>query len=520
MRVLARVMKAVVSGDHELCKVPPTTQWLELAVLTLLKSSSASAREAAKRGKLQGLGVIERGGLVWVQGRVRGEELARLLGIGELPVLMASEPLARSVLRKAHRSDHRRSPQDISARSRRMVWIVGSTRAAKVVARQCFACRAKDKRMASQQMGGLPEERTTELAPFEACALDLFGPYKVKDPANGRRAFKCWVVAFVCLATKAASLLACPGYGTRVFLDVFNFFAGIYGRPRLVYTDHAPSLVRAAETHDWEEIARAVGERGTTWRVTAKGCSWRNDMAERLIRSARHTLAHELTRGAMLDFHQLSATLSLVASIINSRPLSIRTTPDGDYIAISPRDVLLGRAGKSQRRLEKELDQLEGFEEDQNLNRVDDAQAKIIREWRAKWLAQVFPDMVSRTKWKQKSRNLRVGDLGVLRYEKTLGPDSWRLARVSRADPDHDGLVRTISVEFRPRHARDRGKAYKAKKPQSMDIGVQRFAVMLPVEEQAESPTEMQDEGRLSAGDQEEDDDVGSLPQASEMTEN
>ena len=77
--------------------------------------------------------------------------------------------------------------------------------------------------------------------------------------AKGRRTFKCWAVAFVCLATKAVSLLACPGYSTAVFIEVFNFFIGIYGKPRLVYTDHAPSLIRAAETHDWGEIAAAVG---------------------------------------------------------------------------------------------------------------------------------------------------------------------------------------------------------------------------------------------------------------------
>ena len=42
-------------------------------------------------------------------------------------------------------------------------------------------------------------------------------------------------------------------------------FTGVYGKPALIYTDHAPSLVWAAETHDWEEIGQAVG--GTWHRV-------------------------------------------------------------------------------------------------------------------------------------------------------------------------------------------------------------------------------------------------------------
>ena len=322
------------------------------------------------------------------------------------------------------------------------------------------------------------------LAPFEAVALDLFGPFMVKDPARGRREFKCWIVAFVCLATKAASLIACPGYSTEVFVQTFQIFMGIYGKPSVVYTDHAPSIIKAAETHDWEEIAEAVGELGTTWKLTAKGCSWRNGLAERLIRSARHTLSHELRRGAVLDFHQFSATLSMVASIINARPISVRSTTDGEFLTIAPRDVLLGRAGKSQRRLEKGLHDLSCFEDEHNLDKIEAEQSAIVAAWRGKWMAQVFPELLSRTKWKTPHRDLQVGDIGMLRYEKKLGPDSWRMAKISEVIPGEDGKVRTIRVEFRPRDKRDSGKPYKTKVPLNMEIGVQRFAVMLPSSEQ------------------------------------
>ena len=194
----------------------------------------------------------------------------------------------------------------------------------------------------------------------------------------------------------------------------------------------------------------AVGKLGMVWHVTAKGCLWRNGLAERLIRSARHTLSHELTRGATLDYLQFSSPLSLVSLILNSRPLSVRTTPDGDFLAVSPRDVILGRAVKSQRQLDLEIEQLQGFEDDQDLDHIDDSQAKIITEWRRKWMAQVFPDLVPRTKWKQEVRNLQVGDVGVLRYENKLGADSWHLARIKATMPDATGKVRTVQVEFHP----------------------------------------------------------------------
>ena len=162
----------------------------------------------------------------------------------------------------------------------------------------------------------------------------------------------------------------------------------------------------------------------------------------------------------------------------------MRTTPDGDYHAVCPRDVLLGRAIKLSRKLEDNLERLHDFEEDVNLAMVEQDQAKIVAQWRAKWLAQVFVDMVPRTKWCQASRDLQVGDLGLVRYDSKFGDDMWRLAKIVAADPDQDGLVRTITVAFRPRHKRDVGKKYRAKIPVELTIGVQRFAVMLPVEEQ------------------------------------
>ena len=44
-----------------------------------------------------------------------------------------------------------------------MLWIMGSTRVAKKVGRKCYDCRLKDKKIACQQMGGLPKEWTTRL---------------------------------------------------------------------------------------------------------------------------------------------------------------------------------------------------------------------------------------------------------------------------------------------------------------------------------------------------------------------
>ena len=92
--------------------------------------------------------------------------------------------------------------------------------------------------------------------------------------------------------------------------------------------------------------------------------------------------------------------------------------------------------------------------------------------------------MVSRPKWKQNERNLQVGDIGHIKYDSKVSKATWRLARIEKADEDEDGRVRTILVSFRPRHVADKRKAYHYKEPQTLEIGVQRFAVLLAKEEQ------------------------------------
>ena len=159
VRALARVLLAVVAGSREVCKRPPPVKMTEIAVLILLRSASRSASAALKDGKLRGLGAEVRNGLVWVTGRVRGEQLATLLETKALPVLLAHEPLARAVVHKAHCEDHRRGPRDAAARSRKAVWIVAVTRLAKTVIGRCFSCRYRDRKMQEQLMGQLPPER-------------------------------------------------------------------------------------------------------------------------------------------------------------------------------------------------------------------------------------------------------------------------------------------------------------------------------------------------------------------------
>ena len=492
---LARRLRAQLQGSRQAVMQDPTPVERDIARRLQISACSESACSALEAGKLKSIGALQRNGVVYMSGRVRKEHMAEIVGREELAVIMPRERLARLVMEDAHREDHRRSPQDVMARARRHIWIPQGGRLARQVVQECVKCRRQDHRMSKQIMASLPSERLQAAAPFEFAALDLFGPVFVKEGAQGRRRFKCWITLFICLASRAVAMFSCPGYDTQTFLLTYTKFTSTYGAPRRCYSDHGSQIRAGVAGPDWEEISRRGSEAGTEWVFTAKGCSWRNGSAERGIRMARHTLMQMLLAGELLDTHRLEALLSRAAYLINSRPLNVRRTGGEEYYSITANDFLLGRAARSP----GDLERLELGEEETKVETVISQQEELARTWWTSWVSKCFPDLVPRTKWKTVYRNLRQGDICHIKYASKHAAPAYRLCRVSRVCPDQEGRVRTVQVSMRPRQQGDSGKAvYINKELQVLEVGVQRLAVILPVEEQQRSHKEQGDdvEGR------------------------
>lgn len=53
-------------------------------------------------------------------------------------------------------------------------------------------CKKARARRCQQMMGDPPQERTRPAAPFEFTAVDLFGPYQVKDDVRKTVTMKVW----------------------------------------------------------------------------------------------------------------------------------------------------------------------------------------------------------------------------------------------------------------------------------------------------------------------------------------
>ena len=79
---------------------------------------------------------------------------------------------------------------------------------------------------------------------------------------------------------------------------------------------------------------------------------------------------------------------------------------------------------------------------------------------------------------------MQIGDIVLVMYDKVVGKGDYRLARVLRTHPDVHDHIRTVTVGFRKRNVPEPILPYVAKPLEELTLGVQRLAVISPIEEQ------------------------------------
>ena len=75
-----------------------------------------------------------------------------------------------------------------------------------------------------------------------------------------------------------------------------------------------------------------------------------------------------------------------------------------------------------------------------------------------------------------------MGDLCLLKEEGKVGVGEYRICKVIQADADTDGIVRTVTVEMRPRDKREKVLPFKPKDPVKFRTAINRLSLLQPVE--------------------------------------
>ena len=189
-----------------------------------------------------------------------------------------------------------------------------------------------------------------------------------------------------------------------------------------------------------------------------------------------------------MDFAQLGAFLHKAAALLNERPLSARVFSESEFMALTPKDLLLGRAPSLSVQETLRLGDQE-IGEKALAQRVTAVELKLELWWKT-FYGDVFPLLIPRASMKVTHPNLQVADIVLVKYCVKFGKDRFRLARVLELREDAHGVVRTVIIGLRNRRQAVREPPGSCKAGLTeMEAPVQRLIlILLPGSSQWRSP--------------------------------
>jgi hypothetical protein len=101
---------------------------------------------------------------------------------------------------------------------------------------------------------------------------------------------------------------------------------------------------------------------------------------------------------------------------------------------------MLGRAKPGQVKVK--------FETGKQLTRRFENVQRTQQEFWKRWIEEVFPEMLKRSKWKRDKRDLEVGDI-VLRKNETAAGHTYKYAKVVKVYTSADGKVRAADIQYK-----------------------------------------------------------------------
>lgn len=419
-----------------------------------------------------------------------------------VPLLPFHAWIATLLAREAHSEGHDGVAGTL-LRMRKKAWVIKGRIIAQKVVNQCIVCKKAKARACRQIMGDLPAERTRPAAPFEFTAVDLFGPYHVRDDIKKRATMKVWGVVFSCMSSRAIHTELANTLSTESFLLAYQRFTAVRGHPRKIWSDSGTNFVGAKPIlkdmytylrgQDKESLEEYAAKNSThwSWKIHPADSPHRNGAAEAAVKITKRALL-SLRKVESLTFSEFLTALQLAANLTNERPIYARVQSQEDRIeSVTPNTLLLGRASSS--------GDFKSFDyATYPMKRLQEIQTLVNHFWKS-WSQLAGPNLFVRSKWHTAERNVAVGDIVWLCDQNALR-GQFKLARVVAVNPDQRGIVRDVHVRVSPNYggsvgspnpvavARDPGSSSGSKSCQGTILhrDVRRLVVLVPVEDRVD----------------------------------
>jgi hypothetical protein len=367
------------------------------------------------------------------------------------------------------------------AKVRTRIWIPEITKLVKDIKKSCIICRFLEKMYLEQRMAPLPIERLMPSPAFFHSAVDIFGPFTIRDTVKKRTHGKAYGVLFNCLYSRAVYIDLAEGYDTKSFLLALRRFVSVRGYPGSMRSDHGSQLICAStelkeiisNTWDWNSIYSFGEHQNMTWKLNKSAdAPWENGCSEALIKSTKRCLVQSIGT-SILTFSELQTALFDVTALLNERPIGTKTTNPDEGAYLCPNDLLLGRTNRS-------APYGQWFQNNDSgkirLSAIND----IVDSFWKKWLKYYFPTLIVRKKWHTERRNVCTGDIVLMQQDSNDYKGVWRLAQVCEATKSTDGKVRDVKLRYKQQGPNG---TYKGVQDTCVNRSVHKLVLILPVEE-------------------------------------
>ncbi|XP_066951850.1 uncharacterized protein [Macrobrachium rosenbergii] len=227
LRVTARVLKAVRLRSFKGVFLVPHSDDLKVAEdIWVGWVQKTIADDWEKRYERLGA-VMNEEGLICVSQRI-SVWLKDNWNRSTFVLLPVRHSFTRLYVKHIHEIDHA-GVEVTLAKLQSKFWVPGARKLIKSVKARCVICRKLAKKTEEQCMGQCPSERLQPAPPFFNTAIDLFGPFIVKDTVKRRTRKKVYGIIFNCMVSRAVYLDLAEGYDTENFLMTLRRFVSIRG---------------------------------------------------------------------------------------------------------------------------------------------------------------------------------------------------------------------------------------------------------------------------------------------------
>ena len=417
---------------------------LQSASQELCRISQEESQASLSAQRLTNLRPMKMEGLLCVGGRL---SKALLPTQAKHQIILSKEhPISTLIIRHAHEKHHHVGRNATLSILREEFWIPAGKSKVRQVLTKCFFCKRESMKTRHPLMADLPLERIdSRCHAFQNVGVDYFGPILIKQGRRTRRSTgsaKRYGALFTCMTTRSVHLELAGDMSTDSFILALRRFRARRGNPKVIRSDNGTNFVgaerelrEALQKLDQLRITNELSANSIEWKFNPPIAPWMGGAMESMVKLTKRALRSTM-KDRMFTEESLHTLLLEVEATLNSRPLTSVSDDLNDFEALTPNHFLLGRASPNHPIVT----------EDSCLRRKwRQVQTSLNLFW-SRWIKEYLPSLNERTKWRQDTRNMRSGDLVVIKDSSMLR-HKWPLGRVVDVIPSSDGRTRVAVVK-------------------------------------------------------------------------